>query len=124
MKKGEIKDFLKPSLRKTLIFLLLLLVYLLPVYPCELEIHGINEKCIPGLKLCEGKKFVPIYMGIFSAILREDITSYQECGMSDEIWWTSCKCESVVSFLLSIIGTVVFYFLSCTLVRMYERGRK
>ncbi len=119
----SIKQFLELEPRKIVIFVFIsILILLIPVYPCEIEIHGVES--LPALGLYPGTKLVPIYMGILSSIMREDILSYQECGLSDEIWWISCKCH--FSFLLpfSLIVIVIPYLLSCIIVWIYKKVKK
>ena len=122
MKLKIAKEFLKANQKKIVIFVVTsILVSLLPIYPCELEIHG--TKSLPLLEIQPGTKLVPIYRGIFSSIMREDILDYQECGISNEIWWTSCKCNYLFFLPFSLIVIVLSYLLSCFIIWIYNKVR-
>jgi len=116
------KQILKPDWRKILIFIVIsILISLFPIYPCELEIHGVVS--LPAFGVYPRTKLVPIFIGILSSIVGEDILSYQECGLSDETWWTSCKCNFLFSLPFSLIVIIVSYLLSCFLIWIYEKYR-
>ena len=119
-----LKQFLKPDWRKIVIFVLIsILISLIPVYPCEIEVHGI-DRSLPIFSMNYRIKSVPIYMGIISSIMGEDILSYEECGQSDEIWWISCKCYPLFSLPFSLTVLIVSYLLSYLIIWIYDRLRK
>ena len=116
--------FLKPDWRKIVIFVVIaILISLIPFYPCEIQVHG-TERSLPVFSMNYRIKSVPLYMGIISSIIGEDILGYEECGQSDEIWWIGCKCYSLFSLPFSLIIIVVSYFLSCLIAWVYYKVKK